>query len=152
MQYETYHFYDDGVEMMIPFDLKEQPSQFGVQNSFVSENRRVVLNVARGKDGMTQAQVELRMDAYYREFEQDVPAFECLKRKKRQFLGESFADLRYRSNMMGYQFYNAFLLGIYDSRELIVTMQSVGNEAAKIERTFDMIAESIRILKKEKSA
>lgn len=152
MQYERYRLYDDGVEVMIPSCLKEPTSRFAVQNSFVSDNRKVMVYVARGKGGMTQEKLEMRMDAYYREFAKDVPAFDFQKRNKRQFLGDSFADLRYCSNMMGYQFYNAFILGIYEDRELIVSMQCVKNEVPDHESVFDFIAGSIRILKKEQSA
>ena len=152
MQYEKYHFYDDGVEMMIPSCLKESISQFRVQNSFISDNNRVIVHVARGKDGLTQAQLETRMDEYCKGFVKNVPEFECLKIDKRQFLEDSFVDLRYFSKIRGYQFYNAFVLGIYGGRELIVTMQCMRNEIIDNEHIFDFIADSIRILKKEQSA
>lgn len=152
MQYEKYRFYDDGVEIMIPSCLKDPVSRLGIQNSFVSDNNRVVVNIARGGDGLTQELLEARMDAYCQEFAKNIPAFQCLKRNKRQFLGDSFEDLRYFSNMVGYQFYNVFILGVFEGRELIVTMQCVGNETEENERIFDMIADSIRILKKEQSA
>lgn len=150
MQYEKYRFYDDGVEMMIPSSLKKATSKFAVQNSFVSDNKRVIVNVARGRDDMTQEQLETRMDAYCKRFAKDVPEFECLKICKRQFLGDLFMDLRYRSDMMGYPFYNVFILGVYGERELIVTMQCVQNEAADNERMFGIVADSIRIQKRER--
>lgn len=150
MQYEKYRFYDDGVEMMIPSCLKEPTSRFGVQNSFISDNNRVIVNVARGGAGLTQEQLEMRLEAYCKGFAKDLSAFERLKVNKRQFLGDSFIDLRYFSDMMGYQFYNVFILGIYEERELIVTMQCIRNEATENERIFDTIADSIRILKKDR--
>lgn len=149
MQYEKYRFYDDGVEMMIPSCLKKATSKFVVQNSFVSDNKRVIVNIARGRDDMTQEQLETRMDAYCRTFAKDVPKFECLKIYKRQFLGDLFIDLRYRSDMMGYPFYNVFILGVYGARELIVTMQCVQNEVTDNKHMFDIVADSIRIQKRE---
>ncbi|MDE7207068.1 MAG: hypothetical protein K2N90_07930 [Lachnospiraceae bacterium] len=151
MQYEKYRFYDNGVEVMIPSCLKESTSRFGVQNSFVSDNNRVIVNVARGGAGLTQEQLEMRLEAYCKGFAKDLSAFECHKVNKRQFLGDLLIDLRYFSAMMGYQFYNAFVLGIYENRELIVTMQCTRNEAAENEYMFDAIADSIRILKKTES-
>lgn len=152
MQYEKYRFYNNGVEMLIPSCLKESASRFGVQNSFASDNNRVIVNVARGGAGLTQEQLEMRLETYCKGFAKDSSAFECLKVNKRQFLGDSFMDLRYFSDAMGYQFYNAFILGIYEDRELIVTMQCIRNEAAESEHIFDVIADSIRILKKGQSA
>lgn len=150
IQYEKYHFYNDGVEMMIPSCLKESISQFTVQNSFISDNKRVIVNVARGKDGLAREQLDARMDDYCKGFAKDVSEFERLKLHKRQFLDDSFVDLRYRSNIMGYLFYNAFILGIYESRELIVTMQCMQDEISDNEYMFDFIADSIRILKKNR--
>lgn len=152
MQYERYRFYDGGVEVMIPSCLKESTSQFAIQNCFVSEDKKMIVNIARGKDGFVQEQLEMRMDEYCKEVAEGVSKFECLKTQKRQFLDDSFVDVRYLSNMMGYQFYNAFVLGIYGGRELIVTMQCVQNATTEDERIFDFIADSIRILKREQSA
>lgn len=152
MQYEKYRFYDDGVEVMIPSCLKEPTSQPALQNSFISDDKRVIVNVARGKDCFTQEQLETRMNEYCRGFAKDISQFKCLKIHKRQFLSDLFVDLRYSSSMMGYQFYNAFILGIYGDRELIVTMQCMQNDAADNERMFDVVADSIRIINKKQSA
>lgn len=152
MQYEKYRFYDDGVEMAIPSCLKEPDSRFFVPNSFVSDNKRVIVNISRGTGGLIREHLEARMDEYYKEFAKAVSDFECLKRDKRQFLDDMFVDLRYLSDMMGYPLYNAFILGIYGGRELIVSMQCMQNETVDYEQIFDYIAGSIRILKKDKSA
>lgn len=149
MQYEKYRFYNDGVEMMIPSCLKEPTSRLFAQNSFVSDNKRVIVNVSRGADGLTQQLLETRLNEYCRGFAKDARKFECLRIDKRQFLDDLFVDLRYLSGMMGYQFYNAFVLGIYEGRELVVTMQCMQNETADNEHMFDFIADSIRILKKD---
>lgn len=152
MLYKKYRFYNDGIEMMIPSHFKETASFTTVQNSFISDNRRVVVNIARGGGSLTQEQLVTRMDAYYREFTRDVREFDCIARNQRQFLGDVFGELKYSSSMMGYSFYNVFILGIYGGRELIVTMQCVQEEAANNERIFDNIADSIRILKKGRDA
>ena len=150
IHYEKYRFYDDGVEIMIPSCLKEPTSQFIVPNSFVSDNNRVVVNVARVKEVLRQEQLEARIDDYCKDFAKDASEFECLKIHKRQFLDDLFVDLRYLSDMRGYQFYNAFILGIYEGRELIVMMQCMQNEKTYNECMFDYIADSIRILKKNR--
>ena len=152
MQYEKYHFYDDGVEVMIPSCLKEPTSQFVIQNSFISDDKSMIVNVARGKDCFTQEQLEPRINEYCKGFAKDVSKFKCLKIHKRQFLNDLFVDLRYSFSMMGYSFYNAFILGIYGDRELIVTMQCMQNDTIDNERMFDIVADSIRILKREQSA
>lgn len=148
MLYKKYRFYNDGIEMMIPSHFKKSVSFAAVQNSFMSENRRVVVNIARGAGNLTPDRLVTRMDAYYKEFTRDVLEFDCIARNQRQFLGDVFGELKYSSTMMGYLFYNVFILGIYGGRELIVTMQCVQEEAADNERIFENIADSIRILKK----
>ena len=152
MLYKKYRFYNDGIEMMIPSHFKETASFAAVQNSFTSDNRRVVVNVARGAGSLTQEQLVTRMDAYYKEFTRDVLEFDCIARNQRQFLGDVFGELKYSSSMMGYSFYNVVILGVYGGRELIITMQCVQEEAANNERIFDNIADSIRILKKGRDA
>ncbi len=148
MLYKKYRLYNEGIEVMIPSSLKRSTSRFAVQNSFVSDNGRIVVNIARGVSDLTQECLITRMDEYYRKFAKDVPSFDCLKIHKRQFLDDLFGEFRYRYDMMGYQFYNVFILGIYGGRELVVTMQCVQDEAQENERVFDNIADSIRILKK----
>lgn len=148
MLYKKYRFYNDGIEMMIPSHFKETASFAAAQNSFMSDNRRVVVNVTRGAGSLTKEQLVTRMDAYYEEFTRDVLEFDCIARNQRQFLGDVFDELKYSSSMMGYSFYNVFILGIYGGRELIVTMQCVQEEAANNEHIFDIIADSLRILKK----
>lgn len=152
MLYKKYRFYNDGIEMMIPSHFKETESSAAVQNSFMSDNRRVVVNIARGAGSLTQEQLVTRMDAYYKEFTRDILEFDCIARSQRQFLGDVFDELKYSSSMMGYSFYNVFILGVYGGRELIVTMQCVQEEAANNERIFENIADSIRILKKGQDA
>lgn len=148
MLYKKYRLYDEGIEIMIPSHLKESPSHMAVQNSFVSDDRRVIVNITRGGGDLGQEQLITRMNEYYKGFARDVHEFDCIRINKRQFLGDLFGELRYRSSMMGYQFYNIFILGIYGGRELIVTMQCMQEEAAGNERIFDNIADSLRILKK----
>lgn len=147
MLYKKYRFYNEGVEVMIPSCLKESASYAMLQNSFISDNKRVIVNIARGGSDLTQEQLDARLEDYYRGFARDVLAFDCLKINKRQFLGDLFGELRYLSNMMGYGFYNVFILGIYGGRELIVTMQCMADEITDNERMFENIADSIRILK-----
>ena len=152
MLYKTYRFYNDGIEMMIPSHFKETKTFAAVQNSFASDNKRVVVNIARGAGSITQEQLAARMNVYYKEFTREVLEFDCIARKERQFLGDVFGELKYHSNMLGYPFYNVFILGVYGGRELIVTMQCVQEEEANNARIFDNIADSIRILKKGQDA
>lgn len=148
MLYKKHCLYNGGIEIMLPSYIKESEAYTLGQNSFTSENRRVVVNITRGGGDLTQEQLITRMNEYYRSFAKDVPEFECLQINKRHFLGDRFEELRYLSSMMGYKFYNVFILGIYGGRELIVTMQCMQEDAADNERIFDNIADSIRILKK----
>lgn len=151
MLYKKYRLYNDGIEIMIPSHLKETAYP-AVQNSFASEDGRVIVNITRGGGDLTQDQLITRMNQYYKSFARDVHEFNCLRINKRQFLKDVFGELRYRSSMMGYQFYNIFILGIYGGRELIITMQCMQEEAAGNERIFDNIADSLRILKKGQDA
>lgn len=149
MLYKKYRLYDEGIEIMIPSHLRETSSHMAVQNSFVSDDNRVIVNVSRGGGSLTKEQLITRMNEYYKSFARDVHEFDCVRIRKRQSLDDIFGELRYRSKMMGYPFYNIFLLGIYEGRELIVTMQCMQEEAEGNERIFDNIADSLRILKKE---
>ena len=100
MLYKKYRLYNEGIEVMIPSGLKRSTSRFAVQNSFVSDNGRIVVNIARGVSDLTQECLITRMDEYYRKFAKDVPSFDCLKIHKRQFLDDLFGEFRYRSGNM----------------------------------------------------
>lgn len=152
MLYKKHRFFNDGIEMMLPSHFKESTSFVAMQNSFMSDNKRVVVHIARGGTSLTQEQLVARMDAYYQEFTRASLEFNCIARNQRQFLGDVFGELKYSSSMMGYSFYNVFILGIYGGRELIITMQCVQEEAEGNARIFDTIADSIRILKRGKDA
>lgn len=152
MLYEKHRFFNDGIEIMIPSHFKDAESFTAVPNSFMSDNRRVIVSIMRGVSSLTQEQLTERMDAYCRRFARNVSEFDCVQINRRQFLGDSFGELKYRSMMTGYQFYNVFILGIYGERELIVTMQCTQAEEANNERIFEYIADSIRILKRGQDA
>lgn len=135
---------------MIPSHLKEASAKIPVKNSFISDNNRIIVNVARGGSKLTREQLTSRLDEYYKRFSRDVCDFNCIRIKKRKFLDDTFGELCYSSKMMGYSFYNIFILGIYEDVELIVTMQCMLEDAAGNERIFDNIADSIRVIKKDR--
>ncbi|MCD8038247.1 MAG: hypothetical protein LUE96_04065 [Lachnospiraceae bacterium] len=151
MLYKKYRLYDEGIEIMIPSDLRESGAYTVLQNNFMSQNGRVVVTITKGGSRLPQEQLVARLNEYYQGFVRDVIGFECIRINKRQFLKDVFGELRYSSSMMGYQFYNVFILGIYEGNELIVTMQCMQEEAADNERVFDNIADSIRILKRDRN-
>ena len=65
--------------------------------------------------------------------------------------GRSFGEIQYLSCVTGYCFYNIFLLGVYEGREVIVTIQCLEQEWEANARIFGLIADSLRWLKKREN-
>ena len=53
----------------------------------------------------------------------------------------------YTSDMMGYRFYNVFMLGALEGRELVLTLQCMDKDVKSHLHIFEIISDSIRILR-----
>lgn len=163
MLYKKYRLYDDGMEIMVPSHLhmlteerhtSGQEVRMGdtfVSNyNWLSDDKRVVINVTSGGKEVTQEKLLLRLQEYYDGFKSRVREFECLKVTKRRINGYDYGELQYRSEMMGYAFFTIFILGNYDGREIILTQQCMERDKKAFMPIFMNISESLRILKKKK--
>ncbi|MBQ2258251.1 MAG: hypothetical protein II247_06230 [Lachnospiraceae bacterium] len=150
MLYKKYRLYDEGMEIMIPSHLKQADSFIPSAHSWMSEDRRLVINVARGGADLPEMNLSLRLNEYYKKFSKDISNFECRHIKKRRINGQTYGEMQYLSQMMGYCFFNIFLLGAYEGRELIVTIQCIHYEAKANMHIFENISDSLRFLRKRK--
>jgi hypothetical protein len=149
MLYEKYRLFNDGVEIMIPSDIERSESFLPSQNSWLSKDKRTVINVARGGEDLTNESLDGRLNEYYKRFCKEVNQFVCKQMSKRTINRNVFGELQYLSHVTGYCFYNIFLLGSYRSQELIVTIQCMESKRKEYLHIFAYIMDSIRIRKKQ---
>lgn len=148
MHYTHYRLYDDGVEIMIPSGLKPAESFVPSQNSWISKDKKTVINVTRGAKDLTDESLSNRLDEYYKGFCKNISHFDCKKVSRRTINRRLYGEIQYLSHVTGYPFYNMFLLGNYGGRELVVTIQCTESSRTANAHIFEIIAESIRILRK----
>lgn len=162
MLYRKYRLYEDGMEIMVPSHLhilteeknrNGQEARMGdtfVSNyNWISADRRVVINVTGGGNEVTQESLLSRLQEYYDGFKNQVTEFECLKVTKRRINGYDYGELQYRSETMGYGFFTIFIMGIYEGREVILTLQCMERDRKDWMPIFMNISESLRILRKK---
>ncbi|MDE7418574.1 MAG: hypothetical protein K2N44_20085 [Lachnospiraceae bacterium] len=149
MFYREYHLYDDEVEIIIPSDIEPADSFVPSQNSWMSKDKKIVINVTRGSADLTDENLNYRLNEYYKGFCKDIRYFDCEKISRRTINGRTYGEIQYRSNVTGYCFYNIFLLGSYRERELVVTIQCMESIWAANAHIFENISDSIRILRKQ---
>lgn len=149
MLYKKYRLFDEGIEIMIPSDIQPADSFVPSQNSWLSKDKRTVINVARGGEDLTEETLSIRLNEYYKSFCKDIKDFDCLHVTKRTINRRTYGEIQYLSHMTGYCFYNMFLLGNYREREFIVTIQCMESDKAANLHIFENISDSIRILRKQ---
>jgi hypothetical protein len=141
--------YEEGMQIMIPSHLRQTESLLASQYMWSSEDKKTLINVTRGHTDLEDDKLESRFDEYYRRFSKSVKGFECKYIKKRSIQCRPYVELRYRSKMARYEFFNIFLLGTYDGRELIVTIQFLEDDSDYDVHVFENIEDSIRVNKKQ---
>ena len=151
MLYKKYHLYDEGVEIMIPSDIKPSETFLSSQNSWLSKDKKTVLQISRGGADLTEENLNHQLNEYYKGFCRGIKQFEGQQIAKRMINGRSFGEIQYLSCVTGYCFYNIFLLGVYEGREVIVTIQCLEQEWEANARIFGLIADSLRWLKKREN-
>lgn len=149
MFYTQYRLYDDGIEIMIPSDIRPADSFVPSQNSWMSKDKKTVINVTRGGADLTEENLNSRLNEYYKGFRRDVSHFDCEKISRRTINRKMYGEIRYLSHVAGYHFYNMFLLGSYERKELVVTIQCVEGSWGANEHIFGIISDSIRVLRKQ---
>lgn len=148
MLYEKYRLFDDGVEIMIPSEIKPAGAFAPSPNSWLSKDRRTVINAAMGVSDLTEDGIDARLNDYYKSFCRYIRYFECLHIRKRDINRRKYGEIQYLSKVSGYGFYNIFLLGSSMDREFTVTIQCMERDRKEYVHIFDNISDSIRILKK----
>lgn len=148
MLYTPYRLYDDGVEIIIPSDIRPADSFVPSQNSWISKDKKTVINVTRGAADLTEDRLDNRLNEYYKGFCKDIRHFDCKKIARRTINRRPYGEIQYISHVTGYPFYNIFLLGSYDGRELVVTIQCMESSRTANAHIFEIIMDSIRILRK----
>lgn len=161
MLYKKYVLYNDGMEIMVPSHLHMltqekhivgQEARMGdrmISNyNWLSDDRRVVINVTSGGTELSQENLLIRLQDYYVGFQNNVVEFDCLKVTKRWINGYDYGELQYRSEMMGYAFFNIFILGVYEGKEIILTLQCMERDKKALLPIFMNISDSLRILRK----
>lgn len=149
MLYKKYHLYDEGVEIMIPSDIKPSETFLSSQNSWLSKDKKTVLQISRGGADLTEENLNHQLNEYYKGFRRDVCDFQCRHIKRRTINRRVFGEIQYTSRVAGYHFYNVFLLGGYQERELVITIQCMEHQWTANEHIFENIIDSIRIMKRQ---
>lgn len=152
MFYTKYRMFEDGMEIMLPSLIEAAASMVSSQYLWKSEDKRILVNVVKGNADLVERDMENRLDSYYHGFMKDVKGFEGIHVKKLRMYGRTYGEIRYRSHMIGYDFFNIFILGIYEGREIIITIQCLEDYAHKNLHIFENISDSIRILKEPEEA
>lgn len=149
MLYKKYYLYDDGVVIMIPSDIMPAESFVPSRNSWMSKDKKTVINVTRGGEDLTEENLNNRLNEYYKSFCKNVSHFDCKKVSRRMINGKIFGEIQYLSHVTGYCFYNIFLLGSYIGEELVITIQCMESSHTANVHIFENISDSIRILRKQ---
>jgi len=143
--YKIYSLYEKGVEIMIPSDLKFTDKFIPSQYYWISDDHQVVISVARGSAVSESKELGVRLNAYYKGFQRDITRFACSHIAKREINGQFYGEIQYTSSMMGYSFYNRFLLGSYENRELIVTLQYTGQDTEENRHVYENVFDSLKL-------
>lgn len=150
--YTKYRLFDEGIEIMIPSDMKPANAFASSQNCWLSKDKKTVINVTRGGEDLTEQNLNNRLNEYYKHFCKDISHFQCEKISRRTINRRIYGEIQYLSHMMGYCFYNIFLLGSYMERELVVTIQCMESSRTAYAHIFENISDSIRVLKRQEEA
>lgn len=144
MLYKQYQLYNNMVEIMLPKNLKQTDDLFR-DYLWVSEDRQTVISITRGIREMDSRELVLRLQDYYLEYQNAVAGFKCLYVKKRMVHRQEFGEMYYESELMGYKIHNFILLGIFEKREFIMTLQCGEPDKTQQLHAFNNVMESLKI-------
>jgi hypothetical protein len=140
--------YDDSMEIMVPSHLQYSNGMLVSQYTWLSDDKKTVINVSKGAADLLEGDIDIRLNEYYKGFCGSIKNFECDSVKKRVINGRMYGELQYTSCMMGYLFFNIFMIGSYEGHELIFSIQCMESERKDNIHIFENISDSLRILKK----
>jgi hypothetical protein len=137
--------YDKGMEIMVPSQLKTADAVLSSQYLWTSEDKRLLISVVKGSADLQESGIDERLDSYLGRLGKDITGFEKISIKKLRMHGKTYGEIRYHSHMI-YDYFNMFILGIYNGREIICTIQCLEEYAKKNLHIFEYILDSIRII------
>jgi hypothetical protein len=138
--------YDEKMEVIIPSMLKQATPFLDAQYIWASDDGRTWINITLGNADLDDCGIDGRLDEYYHGFCSNINGFECGLIKKRIINQRPYGEIRYLSKMADYDFFNIFLLGAYQGRELIFTIQSMDIDNNKFGiHVFENVMDSLRI-------
>jgi hypothetical protein len=150
MFYSKYLLFDEGMEIMVPAYLEKKASMISEHYLWESADKKTSISVSRGEQGIEEADIAKRLDEYYLYFRKNTSGFKNKLTKTHKIYGSTYGQLRYYSKIGDYDFLNIFLLGEYEGREIIFSIQQCLNDEAVYKMTvFEIIWESLRPLKKQ---
>jgi hypothetical protein len=145
MFYSKYYLYDGEVEIMVPSYMKKTDAMLSAQYMWASNDGKIRINITQGSADLDKNGIDGRLSEYYHKFNKDTNGFKCRYIKKRNIYARPYGEIRYLSKMMGYDLFNMFLLGTYDGRELMLTIQCIAEDSNCNIRIFENIADSLKI-------
>ena len=158
MFYKKYQLYEEQLEIMIPSELKfvtGNNTDGGVNKklgdsllsnyNWITNNRKVTINVMRGGNNVNDDNLTMRLQSYFSNFQNSVSDFECVCINKKHINGKWYGEIQHTSDMMGYRFFNDFILGEFQESEIIVTQQCFQPEKKLYSPVFENVFNSIRV-------
>ena len=145
MLYKKYTIFDNTMEIMVPSCLKMEQERFMAGCNWFSQDKKMAVNAAKGSGDLSDEGLYLRLGEYYKRFSANMAGFECGKISRRDICGRPFGEMRYTTDILGYSFYNVFMLGRLKDRELVINMQGVDGGDGEIRGIFDNVSASVRI-------
>lgn len=130
--------------MILPTNLVMEDSLLLPQYYWFSKDRKTVVNVARGN--IVNRELGIRLSEYYKEFVRNISRFHCNRIARREINGFSYGEMQYTSFMMGYHFFNYFLLGDFRERELLMIIQCMSNDIGEYAHVFENVLDSLKII------
>jgi hypothetical protein len=138
--------YEGGMEIMVPYLIKAVSSILPSQYLWMSEDKRIVIDVSKGNVDMAEDDLDNRLCDYCSRLCRNTNGFEFIRQKRIRMFGKVYGEIRYRSHMRELDFFNMFILGAYKGKELITTIQCPSDYANHNLHIFEYIADSIRVL------
>lgn len=151
MLYKKYQLYENKIEIMIPSDYAYNEDLLSLSdNSWRSKDKSVSIdvNLTKIKKGV-DTELSMRLQDYYLGYKKNLDSFDCKKVSKRKIYDNSFGEINYTADVMGYSFYNSQMITILEDKELTVSIQCLNEKKQDFDHIFNIIKESVKVQKKE---
>ena len=99
----------------------------------------------RGGNNVDDDNLTMRLQSYFSGFQHNVSDFECVCINKKNVNGNWYGEIQYISDMLGYRFFNDFIVGEFQGSEIIITQQCFEPEKKMYTPVFENVFNSIKI-------